>query len=58
MSCPWAKIDKPEPMNLQEIMSEEVAKDLQAKEEKKYMKNMKLDESVVEAIQQQGNLIL
>lgn len=35
MSCPWAKIEKPDPINLAEIMSEEVAKDLQAKEDKK-----------------------
>ncbi|CAG9773633.1 unnamed protein product [Ceutorhynchus assimilis] len=37
MSCPWAKIAKPEPVNLAEIMSEEVARDLQAKEDKKLM---------------------
>ncbi|KAJ8965126.1 hypothetical protein NQ314_004351 [Rhamnusium bicolor] len=36
MSCPWAKIEKPEPVNLEDIMSEEVARDLQAKEEKMY----------------------
>ena len=36
MSCPWGKIEKPEPVNLDEIMSEEVARDLQAKEDKKY----------------------
>lgn len=36
MSCPWAKISTPEPVNLQEIMSEEIAKDLQAKEVQKY----------------------
>ncbi|CAG9828082.1 unnamed protein product [Diabrotica balteata] len=35
MSCPWAKIEKPEPVNLEEIMSEEVARELQAKEDKK-----------------------
>lgn len=35
MSSPWAKIEKPEAVNLAEIMSEEVAKDLQAKEDKK-----------------------
>lgn len=36
MSCPWSKITAPEPVNLQEIMSEEIAKDLQAKEVQKY----------------------
>ena len=36
MSCPWGKIEKPEPVNLDEILSEEVARDLQAKEDKKY----------------------
>lgn len=36
MSCPWAKISAPEPVNLQEIMSEEMARDLQAKEVEKY----------------------
>ncbi|XP_050299178.1 serine/threonine-protein kinase RIO3 [Anthonomus grandis grandis] len=35
MSCPWAKIDKPQPVDFAEIMSEEVAKDLQEKENKK-----------------------
>lgn len=39
MACPWAKIEKPEPINLVDIMSEEVAKDLQAKEEKNYFEN-------------------
>lgn len=36
MSCPWAKISTPEPTNLQDIMSEEIARDLQAKEVQKY----------------------
>lgn len=36
MSCPWAKVSQPEPVNLQDIMSEEVARDLQAKEMEKY----------------------
>lgn len=36
MSSPWAKIVAPEPVNLQDIMSEEIAKDLQAKEIEKY----------------------
>lgn len=36
MSCPWAKLSAPEPVNLQEIMSEEIARDLQAKEVQKY----------------------
>lgn len=36
MSSPWAKIATPEPVNLQDIMSEELAKDLQEKENKKY----------------------
>lgn len=34
MSCPWAKIEKPEPVNFADIVSEQVAKDLQAKEQK------------------------
>lgn len=37
MSCPWAKIEKPEPVNFEDIMSEQVASDLQAKEEKKVL---------------------
>lgn len=37
MSCPWAKIEQPEPINFEEIMSEQVASDLQDKEEKKYL---------------------
>ncbi|XP_023018725.1 serine/threonine-protein kinase RIO3 [Leptinotarsa decemlineata] len=39
MSCPWAKIEKPEPVNFTDILSEEVARDLQAKEEKYIKKN-------------------
>ncbi|KAG5875520.1 hypothetical protein JTB14_013675 [Gonioctena quinquepunctata] len=39
MSCPWAKIEKPEPVNLNDIISEEVARDLQAKEEKKLLES-------------------
>lgn len=39
MACPWAKIEKPEPVNFTDIMSEEVAKDLQAKEQKKYLES-------------------
>lgn len=35
MACPWANIKKPEAVNLTEIMSEEVARDLQAKENEK-----------------------
>ncbi|CAG9859730.1 unnamed protein product [Phyllotreta striolata] len=40
MSSPWAKIDKPEPINLDDIMSEEVARELQAKEEKNLLKHL------------------
>lgn len=40
MSSPWAKIVVPEPVNLKDIMSEEVAKDLQAKEVEKYAKQV------------------
>ncbi|KAL1494337.1 hypothetical protein ABEB36_009952 [Hypothenemus hampei] len=36
MSCPWANIKKIEPSSLADIMSEEVARDLQAKEDEKY----------------------
>ncbi|CAH0563539.1 unnamed protein product [Brassicogethes aeneus] len=46
MSCPWAKIEKPEPVNFEDIMSEEVARDLQAKEEKKSFKNVETTEEV------------
>lgn len=42
MSCPWAKISAPEPVNLQDIMSEEVARDLQAKEVEKYAQTVNL----------------
>lgn len=35
MACPWANIKKPEAVNLTEIMSEEVARDLQSKENEK-----------------------
>nr|CAI5822267.1 unnamed protein product [Callosobruchus analis] len=35
MSCPWAKIEKPEPVNLTEVMSEELAREMQEKEYKK-----------------------
>ncbi|XP_076272887.1 serine/threonine-protein kinase RIO3 [Rhynchophorus ferrugineus] len=48
MSCPWAKIQQPQAVNLTDIMSEELAKDLQDKEVKKYLNNMgegKLDEA-------------
>lgn len=40
MSSPWAKIATPEPVNLQDIMSEEIAKDLQAKEVQKYAESV------------------
>lgn len=35
MSSPWGKIAVPDPVNLQDIMSEELARDLQEKENKK-----------------------
>ncbi|KAF2881245.1 hypothetical protein ILUMI_24925 [Ignelater luminosus] len=41
MSSPWAKIATPEPTSLQDIMSEEVAKELQVKEDKKYAETIK-----------------
>lgn len=41
MACPWAKIKQPEPVSFEEIVSEEVAKDLQAKEDKRYLELMK-----------------
>lgn len=37
---PWGKVTNPEPVKLQDIMSEEVAKDLQAKENKKYVQSL------------------
>lgn len=40
MSCPWAKIQQPKPVNLTDIMSEELARDLQSREDKKYWENM------------------
>lgn len=40
MSCPWGKVVIPEPVNLQDIMSEEMAKDLQAKEVGKYAEHL------------------
>lgn len=36
MSSPWGKIVVPEAVNLDDIMSEEVARDLQEKENRKY----------------------
>jgi len=39
MSSPWAKISTPEPTSLQDIMSEEVAKEMQAKEDQKYLES-------------------
>lgn len=50
MSCPWAKIQKPEPINFEDIMSEQVASDLQAKEQKKYLNELeKSDKTINEA---------
>ncbi|KAL3274349.1 hypothetical protein HHI36_015747 [Cryptolaemus montrouzieri] len=40
MSSPWAKIEKPEAVNLQDIMSEQVAADLAEKENQKLLKNL------------------
>ncbi|XP_066259713.1 serine/threonine-protein kinase RIO3 isoform X1 [Euwallacea similis] len=40
MSCPWANIKQPESMNLADIMSEELARDLQAKAEAKAYENI------------------
>lgn len=45
MSSPWAKIEKPEPVNFEDIMSEQVASDLQAKEQKKYIDQLDLKDS-------------
>ena len=35
MSTPWAKLSAPQPIDLRDIMSEELAKDLQKKEDEK-----------------------
>lgn len=35
MSSPWGKIEKPEAVDLKEIMSEQMAKEIQSKEDKK-----------------------
>lgn len=40
MSCPWAKITTPDPVKFEDIVSEQVANDLQAKEEKRYLNEM------------------
>lgn len=53
MSSPWAKITKPEPVNLQDIMSEEVAKDLQKKENDKYFDkaaNFTIDDEIPQEV--------
>lgn len=49
MSNPWAKIEKPEPVNFADILSEEVAKDLQAKEDKKLVHMFKEENQTEEA---------
>lgn len=38
MSCPWANIKQPEPVRLDDIISEEIARDLQAKELNEFYK--------------------
>lgn len=45
MSSPWAKIVIPEPINLEDIMSEEIAKDLLAKEVDKCIQEVKSSSS-------------
>ncbi|KAJ8923344.1 hypothetical protein NQ315_001902 [Exocentrus adspersus] len=42
MSCPWANIEKPEPVNFSDIMAEEIAKDIQAKEELKMLQTFEI----------------
>lgn len=46
MSSPWAKISAPEPINLIDIMSEEVARDLQDKENRKYQRVQNYEEQI------------
>ncbi|CAG9828113.1 unnamed protein product [Diabrotica balteata] len=43
MTSPWAKIDQPDPVSLEEIISEEVAKKLQGKEDKRLKQKIKKD---------------
>ncbi|XP_018329043.1 serine/threonine-protein kinase RIO3 [Agrilus planipennis] len=40
MSSPWAKIATPEPVNFEDILSEEIAKEIQSKEDQKYAKKV------------------
>lgn len=47
MSCPWAKIDKPEPIKFEDIVSEQVASDLQEKEEKKYLYKLEKSDKTI-----------
>lgn len=47
MSSPWAKIEKPEPLNFEEIMSEQVATDLQAKEQKRYFDRLESSDHTI-----------
>lgn len=47
MSCPWAKITTPEPVNFEDIISEQVANDLQAKEEKRYLDKLEKNETKI-----------
>lgn len=43
MSSPWGKIAVPEPVNLADIMSEQVARDLQDKEDQKFLNTFATD---------------
>ncbi|CAG9831733.1 unnamed protein product [Diabrotica balteata] len=49
MTSPWAKIEQPDPVNLEEILSEEVARQLQIKEYKKL--NQKNNEDLKTAVE-------
>lgn len=45
MACPWAKITTPQPVNFEDIVSEQVANDLQAKEEKRYLNELEKNDT-------------
>ncbi|CAH1997309.1 unnamed protein product [Acanthoscelides obtectus] len=58
MSCPWAKIEKPEPVNLTDVMSEELAREMQEKEYKKLQASaLDTTEAEQEAITSVENLL-
>ncbi|XP_044758235.1 serine/threonine-protein kinase RIO3 isoform X2 [Coccinella septempunctata] len=59
MSSPWAKIDKPEVLNLQEIMSEQIAADIAKKEQKKLLGNVshEIPPEVLEALKDEAGCL-